>query len=147
MSAPVMPSLRFWRHGRNSSAQRRSWCTALIPTARCAWLKSCGAREDKPITFPLIFWKSASETSGRGEGAKSKGKERRAKSEGQRAKGKEQRVLICFALCPLPFAHLVARDGIEPPTPAFSVPLTESPKNESAVRGLRNSSPECRRVR
>src|SRR5437879_2252064 len=96
MSAPGMPSRRFWRPGRNSNAQRRSWCTALIPTARCAWLKSCGAREDKPITFHLIFWKNVLETSGQGEAAKSegqraKGKGQRAKGKGQRAKGKGQR--------------------------------------------------------
>src|SRR5437763_13188449 len=90
MSAPVMPSLLFWRRGRNFSAQQRSWCTALTPTARCAWLKSYGAREDKPIIFPLIFWKSASETSGHGEGAK---------SEGQRAKTFDLLCTLPSAFC------------------------------------------------
>jgi hypothetical protein len=32
-----------------------------------------------------------------------------------------------FPVAPFPIL-LVARDGIEPPTPAFSGPLTESPK-------------------
>jgi len=36
--------------------------------------------------------------------------------------------LFPVPLYPFPLSTMVARDGIEPPTPAFSEPLTESSK-------------------
>src|SRR6266851_4937542 len=104
-----MPSLCFWRRGPTCSAQRRSWCTALTPMAPCAWLRNCGAREDRPSTFPFIFWKTGLETSGHGNQVKRK-----------KGKGKTRCSGFAFLLFSFVLGLVVARDGIEPPPPAFS---------------------------
>src|SRR5882724_11321084 len=109
-SERVMRSLHSWRPGRICSAQLQSWCIALTRTAPCAWLRSCGARADRPNTFPFIFWKTELGTSGGGNQVKR-----------QKKQGEDWRVLSLFLL-PFSFCFglMVARDGIEPPTPAFS---------------------------
>src|SRR6266849_7449743 len=117
MSARVMRLRRFSLRVLTFSGRQLSWCTALMPTARCAWSKNFAAPVDMPSTFHFISWKIEFEISGRGE---------RQKSEGQRARAKSEE--SSYSLCPLLLARLVARDGIEPPTPAFSEPPTESPK-------------------
>jgi hypothetical protein len=44
-------------HFLNSNARPLLWCTASTPTARCAWLKSCGAPAATPTTFRFTFLK------------------------------------------------------------------------------------------
>src|SRR5260370_39971506 len=114
MSVRAMRLRRFSLRVLIFSGRQLSWCTALMPTVRCAWSKNFAAPVDMPSTFHFISWKIEFEISGRGE---------RQKSEGQRAK----RAFTPFAICALLLARLVARDGIEPPTPALSEPITESP--------------------
>src|SRR5438128_12374059 len=102
MSARAMRLRRFSLRVLTFSGRQLSWCTALMPTARCAWSKNFAAPVDMPSTFHFISWKIEFEISGRGE---------EQKSEGQKAKGKERRKL--YSICPLLLARLVARDGIE----------------------------------
>src|SRR5713226_568 len=77
-SAPATRSQRSSLRVLTFSAQRRSWCTALIPMARCAWSKNFGGPVDQPSTFHFIFWKTEFEISGRDE-AKAKGKSKKEK--------------------------------------------------------------------
>src|SRR6266852_5272970 len=90
MSARAMRLRRFSLRVLTFSGRQLSWCTALMPTARCAWSKNFAAPVDMPSTFHFISWKIEFEISGRGE---------RQKSEGQRAK----RAFTPFACAPCSF--------------------------------------------
>src|SRR5260370_311372 len=77
MSARAMQSLHFSPRVLTYSARQPSWCTALMPTARCAWSKNFAAPDGMPSTFHFISWKIEFEISGRDESKRAKGKERR----------------------------------------------------------------------
>src|ERR1700674_3543417 len=77
MSALAMRLRRFSLRVLTFSARQLSWCTALIPTARCAWSKNFAAPVDMPSTSHFISWKIEFGISGRDESKRANGKERR----------------------------------------------------------------------
>ena len=122
MNAPATQSLPGWRQTRICNAPRPYSFTRGMPMAPCVWWKKCGARVAALSMFLSPSWRKESGTTG---------KDRRNKGRVQRGKeGKTTPVthFPCYPTFPFSVCFLVARDGIEPPTPAFSGPLTESPK-------------------
>jgi hypothetical protein len=100
-----------------------------MPTAACAWSRNSDSPDDKLNTFPSIFLKRESRHIGSAE-IKAKGESKKVKVRTcADATGVLFRTLTLFLfgfvssyLLPFALIWMVARDGIEPPTPAFSGP-------------------------